>query len=320
VANEDAMAAYTQALLWNYTGDKAYATRAIAILNAWSAQLVAVDYTSGEANTSNGPLVAAWLGEVFPRAGELLRYSGSGWAAADINRFSRMLASFLPLTRNGWPWSNGNWSLSMADATLSIGVFNDDKAAYDAGVALWRSVTPTVIYDTSDGAYPRSPPGGKYPTAAKVDALWNTTTGNKSSKYVNGRLQETCRDFVHLALEVGSMVNSAETARIQGLDLYSEQKTRMANAFELHAKILNDNARGDRTLYASVCGSGMKPPMDTPTWEIGYNGLSRRLGISMPNTAALLTRIRPVGVKTSASHQMAWETLTHSGVGSAGLP
>lgn len=36
ISRDDAIAAYTQALLWYYTGEVTYANRSIAILNSWS--------------------------------------------------------------------------------------------------------------------------------------------------------------------------------------------------------------------------------------------------------------------------------------------
>lgn len=36
VSRDDAIAAYTQALLWYFTDDEAYAKRSVAILNSWS--------------------------------------------------------------------------------------------------------------------------------------------------------------------------------------------------------------------------------------------------------------------------------------------
>jgi hypothetical protein len=53
-----------------------------------------------------------------------------------------------------------------------------------------------------------------------------------------------------------------------------------------------------------------------PTWEIAFNHYHNRLGKELPRMAAVLPTIRPTGV----NHQMAWETLTHAGVGAVGLP
>jgi hypothetical protein len=52
------------------------------------------------------------------------------------------------------------------------------------------------------------------------------------------------------------------------------------------------------------------------TWEIAYNHYHDRMGNKLPMIAAVLPRVRPTG----ANHQMAWETLTHAGLGAVGLP
>ena len=49
----DSEAAYAQALLWNITGNPAYAENAIKIMNAWSSTL-----TGGHTN-NNGPVQAS---------------------------------------------------------------------------------------------------------------------------------------------------------------------------------------------------------------------------------------------------------------------
>src|SRR3954470_11344238 len=63
----DSDAAYTHALLWAIGGDEAHAKKAIEIMNAWSSTL------TGGHKLSNGPVQAAWAGEVFPRAAEIIR-------------------------------------------------------------------------------------------------------------------------------------------------------------------------------------------------------------------------------------------------------
>ena len=103
------------------------------------------------------------------------------------------------------------------------------------------------------------------------------------------------------------MVDAAETARLQGVDLYAEQGTRIMAAMEFLAQYLPPN--------------NAPPPPNLefnthPTWEIAYNHYHDRLGNSLPKMAAVLDKIRPTG----ANHHMNWETLTHAGMGSIGLP
>src|SRR5204863_4454270 len=70
----DAIAAYTQALLWYFTGDATYAQKSVEIMNAWSAML------TGHTD-HNAPLQSAWASEVWPRAAEIIRYTSDRWAA-----------------------------------------------------------------------------------------------------------------------------------------------------------------------------------------------------------------------------------------------
>jgi hypothetical protein len=103
------------------------------------------------------------------------------------------------------------------------------------------------------------------------------------------------------------MVNAAETARQQGVDLYGEQGDRIMAALEFVAQYLPPN--------------NMPAPKNLEfhlqeTWDIAYNQYHNRMGRDLPKMGAVLPRVRPTG----ANHQMAWETLTHGDIGSVGLP
>ena len=133
--------------------------------------------------------------------------------------------------------------------------------------------------------------------------------GNKglTTPYVDGLLQESVRDSQHANMGLAAMVNAAETARQQGVDLYGEQAKRIVAALEFQAQYLAPNdATPPKNLAFHV----------HPTWEIAYNHYHNRMGLELPKMAAVLKRIRPTGV----NHHMAWETLTHAEVGAVGLP
>jgi len=108
-------------------------------------------------------------------------------------------------------------------------------------------------------------------------------------------------------MALASMVNAAETARQQGIDLYGEQADRICAALEFQAQFLPPNNA---------------PPVKNvvmnrhPTWEIAYNHFHNRLGRDLPKMGAVLPTNRPTGW----NHQMAWETLTHAEVKDVGLP
>lgn len=289
----DSAAAYSQAIAWYVTGNVTYARNAIRIMNAWANTL-----TGGHTN-SNGPVQAAWSASVWPRAAEIIRYTFDGWQPEDIARFQTMLMKqYVPSLINGSD-ENGNKELAMSEALINIGVFNNDRALFDAGVKMWRGRAPAYIYLASDGTSPVLPPSGKRP-------FWGNK--GKTTPFVNGLLQESMRDAHHANMGFSSMVNAAETARQQGLDLYAEQGARMTAAMEFQAQFLPPNNRPAPEFLAFSL---------QPTWEIAYNHFHNRLGIALPNMTRVIPTNRPTGAD---NNHMVWETLTHGDVGAVGLP
>ena len=288
----DSEAAYTQALLWHITGNKAYAENAVKIMNAWANTL------TGGHKLSNAPVQAAWCGAVWPRAAEIIRSTYPGWAAADVEKFQTMLITqYMPTLIKG-SCENGNKELAMSEAIINIGVFNDDRQAFDIGLKMWRGRAPAYIYLKTDGPTPVKPMNCDM-------AIW----GNKglTTPLVDGLLQESVRDSQHANMGLSAMVNAAETARQQGVDLYGEQGRRIMAALEFQAQFLPPN--------------NTPPPPNLafhkhPTWEIAYNHYHNRLGHDLPKMKAILPTNRPTGV----NHHMVWETLTHAEVGAVGLP
>jgi hypothetical protein len=295
---QDAIAAYSQALLWALTGSQVYAQSAIKIMNAWSAVLKQhTDY--------NAPLQAAWAGSIFPRAAEIIRWTNAGWSAADVAQFETMLkTAYLPEFTSGAPRENGNWELSMIEAMISIAVFLDDTTTFQTAVSMWQKRVPAYLYLTTDGPSPVVPPGGDY-SGSQVKSFWFDP-----GMYVDGLCQETCRDLGHVQYGLAAMIHAAETARIQGVDLYSMEAKRIMAGLEFHATFLN-GAQSP----GGLCASGLSAVTPLPTWEIGYNEYANRLMMALPYTQSLITKIRPTGV----DHHMDWESLTHAEVGSVGI-
>lgn len=101
----DSIAAYGNALAWAISGSKQYAEQAIKIMDAYSAVI------EGH-NNSNAPLQSGWVGSVWARTGELIRYTDAGWSDANIERFGAMLKNvYMPLTENGTDHNVANWEL-----------------------------------------------------------------------------------------------------------------------------------------------------------------------------------------------------------------
>jgi hypothetical protein len=290
----DALAAYTHALLWNLTGEEVHAQKAVEILDAWSATL------TGHTN-SNAPLQAGWSGASFARAGELMKHTYDGWTASRVQRFEAMLRDVhLPqVLIDRRPNHNGNWELIMMDAAVGISVFLDDGDAFDAAIDIWRRRVPAYFYLESDGPLPQPPPDGTKDTPEELIAYWHGQT-----TFVDGLSQETCRNFGYVGWGIDATSHVAETARLQGLDLYGEVGERVTKALEFHAKYDLGEEPPDW-----LCG-GTKQRTLGPTLEVAFNHYHNRVGADLKRTERLLltSGIRPTG----ANYFLAWETLTHA--------
>jgi hypothetical protein len=287
---EDAIAAYTDALLWYITRDDRYAQKAIQLMDAWSATIR--DHTN-----SNAPLQTAWSASSWPKAAEIIKHAYGNWPNA--GRFATMLRNvYLPEIINGSN-SNGNWELSMTEAIQGIAVFLEDRTAYDKGIALFRVRVPAYVYLESDGALPKTKPSQNLNTREKIIAYWQG-----QDTFVTGLTQETCRDFTHTGYGISSISHVLETSRIQGIDLYPEFGERLRQA-------LGFQSRWERNLEpvpSWLCDGTVHRGLG-PITEVGYNALHTRLGIAMAKTQALTESRRPAG---SNNLFVAWETLTHA--------
>lgn len=198
--SNSANAAYSQALQWYITRDRAHSRKAIEILNAWSAMLW--DFEGNDAK-----LLAAWTGAPFCNAAEILRATDAGWQPQEIERFRRMLLTvYVPLLRDFFSEANGNWDAAIADTLLSIAIFCDDRALFD-------SATAHVLHGPGNG-------------------------GITKYLYPSGQCEESTRDQTHTQLGLGYFVLAAQTAWTQGVDLYSAADNRLALGLEYTARYL----------------------------------------------------------------------------------
>jgi hypothetical protein len=289
----DSEAVYAQALLWAASGDVRYAQKCAEILNAWSAVLKTHAM-------SNAPLQIGWTGGGFVRAAEILRYSYPQWDKAQVEQFSRMMnTAFLPLIRNFNRYGvNGNWDAVMIEVMFSIAVFDDNQALFDEAVARYKKRLPAYIYASADGPVPLLPD-----PSAKQDLV---TFWQGQSTFMDGLSQETCRDLRHVQHGFGGLIQSAEIAWHQGVDLYAERGNRLLTGLEFHAKYILG-----APVPANLCGGALTRLDPMPTWEIPYNHYHNRKKLQMPLTEKIMNTHSPEG----AVQHMMWGTLSHHGVG-----
>ena len=290
VSRDDAIAAYTQALLWYFTDDETYAKRSIAILNSWSA------LQRFSAGSDQDRLQAGWIGAVFAPAAEIMR-GYPGWTASEVGNLQAMFErAFYPQLNTASSW-NGNVDLTQIDAMMSIAVFNEDEAEFNQGLNRLRVRNPAYFYLTSDGSRPKPIAGD----GGNPQKFWSNP-----SKWIDGLNQETCRDGGHHSqFGLGSALHAAEVAWHQGVDVYTENEQRYTLAMELMAtQLLTNSMQG-------ACSNDTPSPDRYDTWEVGYNHYHNRAGLALPNTQKLIAeQIRPKAPRAVCN--LVYETLTHA--------
>lgn len=290
LSRDDAIAAYTDALLWYFTGNESYARRSIDILNSWAGLK---GFTAGSDQDS---LQAGWIGSTFAQAAEIVRLY-PGWSAEEISKLQQMFRlAFYPKLNKSSSW-NGNVDLTQIDAMMSIAVFNDDESEFKKGLERLKTRSSAYFYLRSDGICPHPIEGDR----GDWQKFWSYPL-----KWVDGLTQETCRDNGHHAqFALGSALHASEVAWHQGVDVYSENQKRYTSSMELLAYQL---------LSGSMQGVSLNdvPSQDRyDTWEVGYNHYHNRMGVDLPKTRQLiLEQIRPRGSR--AVWNLDYETLTHA--------
>ena len=113
-------------------------------------------------------------------------------------------------------------------------------------------------------------------TPERLNNYWYNPT-----RYVSGLQGETCRDVAHAAMGLGAMVNVAESARLQGFDLYGEQKQRIAAGVEANTG-WTVSSLTDSQLSGWVCRAAPNPTANQTwkvTYEVAFNEFANRLGM-----------------------------------------
>jgi hypothetical protein len=189
--------------------------------------------------------------------------------------------------------------IAMNEATIGMAVFLEDAESYNHAMKLFKARVPATIYMTSDGEYPVAARG----ESASPDAIVNYWF-DQDIFSENGQAQETCRDLEHTGYSLASISHVAETARIQGEDLYkTDIGRRLRYGLEFQARFSNGEA-----VPSWLCGGKLDLTLGSVT-EVGFNALSFRMGIDMPVTRNWTLAKRPVGTNGLF---VAFESLTHA--------
>jgi hypothetical protein len=270
----DIAAAYACGLRWRISGDKAYADKAVEVINAWASTLKKVS------GASDRYLAAGIYGYELANAGEILR-DYDGWDRADFRKFQEMmLAVFGTMNHDFLVHHNGqkvdhywcNWDACNMASLLAIGVLCDRRDLYDEAVAYFK-------HGEGNGAI-----------AQAVVKLYPDGLG---------QWQESGRDQAHSTLGIALLGAFCEMAWNQGDDLYGYDNSRFLAGAEYVAKY----NLGDDVPYTPYKNSLATQPVISPAgrggvrpcWEMIYNHYVNRRGMKAPYCQAWVTKVRPEG-------------------------
>ncbi len=266
--DQDANAAYQNAILWAVTGDKAHAVTAVEILDAWSGTLKRVSGADAVLMAGLGPFKMI-------NAAEILRYTGAGWPEAGAQRFGKTCREAIyPALKDFAEFANGNWDTAATKTMLAMAVYLDDRAMFERDLRYY-------VNGAGDGRL-------------------------TYYIYENGESQESGRDQAHTQLGLAHLGDASEIAWHQGLDLYGYANNRLLAGFEYTARYnlgrdVPFTPDLDRTgMYAHSVISPRGPLR--PVYEEIYNHFVNRAGLAAPFTAQAAATVRPEGAAQGADH------------------
>ena len=270
-AQNDAKAAYQNALMWAITGDRSHANKSIEIINAWMGALKRV-------TGIDGVLASGLQGFKFVNAAEILRYTDSGWAEDDAKRCEQwFMDAWHPTIEHYAYFANGNWETAALQTKMAIAVYCNDRRLFEE----------TVRYAVAGAGNGSIPHMIVYPT---------------------GQCQETTRSQGYAQLGLGLLCGAAEVAWNQGVDLYGWGDNRILKGLEYTAKYgLGEDVPYqhylDRTGKYGL--GGRNNPYDKistagrgsfyPIFERTWNHYANRRGLPAPYTARVVEMRRPEG-------------------------
>ena len=124
----DAAAAYSHAIQWYVTSERAHADKAIEILDAYATRLKSI-------GGHDAKLLAGMVGINFANAAEIIRHTSAGWSDAEQQVFALLLGNVLyPIIKDFYPTANGNWDAAMIQTMLAMGVYLDDREMFQRGL------------------------------------------------------------------------------------------------------------------------------------------------------------------------------------------
>ena len=273
----DGMAAYTHALVWWFTREEAHAFKAAEILNAWSTTLESI-------GNHDAKLLIGMGGINYCNAAELLKYTWGKWPEEDQDAFRTMLRRvWYPVIEDFYPTANGNWDASMIQTMMAMGIHLDDQSMFQKAVDYF-------LEGEGNGA---------------VNHYFNPL----------GQCQESGRDQAHTQMGLEYLVNAAEIAWKQGIDLYGAYDNRLAKGFEYTARY-NLGEEVPFEYYESYRGRYKHDRISNKSrgrlrgmYEKAYNHYHNRMSMEMPWCDKAIKKTRP---ECGSGSSLPWSTLMYA--------
>ncbi len=263
--DSDASAAYQCAIMWNITGNIAYARKSEEIIDAWSATLKSVNGRDTVLMAGLGPFKMV-------NAAEIIRYTDAGWSHPEIEQAENNFRNVIyPVIKDFAPFANGNWDTAAMKTMMAIAVFCNDRDMFERALR---------YYVDGDG------------------------DGRLTHYIINetGQCQESGRDQQHTQLGLAHLGDCCEIAWHQGLDLYGYDDNLLLKGFEYTAKYnLGEDVPFAETLdrtgkYHHTIISPNGRGRFRAVWEEIYNAYANRLKVPAPFVKQVVEKIRPEGV------------------------
>jgi hypothetical protein len=282
IYDSDANAAHQNSIMWCVTGDKAYADKAIEIINAWSCTLKSI--------TGRDAVLMAGLGPFkMVNAAEILRYTNAGWSEADITKTEQHFKEVIyPVIKDFAPFANGNWDAAAIKTMMAIGVFCNDRDIFERALRYY------------------------------VNGYGNGCLTN----YVineDGQIQESGRDQGHTQLGIALLAECSEIAWHQGLNLYAYHDNRLLKGFEYVAKFNLGNDDVPFTPWLDRTGKYLHKVISQKDrgnlraiYEQILNHYTNRMGIDVPFVKQAAEKNRPEGPGRPGADHPGYGTLYYT--------
>ncbi|WIA13695.1 hypothetical protein OEZ85_007252 [Tetradesmus obliquus] len=312
----DSTMAIKQATAFHATGDSRHAVNAFAIIKAWAATNKSWDLIG-----QNGPLEAAWGIAAMAKALELLRGRQQfeavrgqflAWnSSVMLRQMDHYMNDTLDKVAKGQGLNLfGNWHSSIVDAYMSLAILGDDRARYNKAVDLFHRTVKDYVWKWGrDPAFSKGRRPGEitetlrdmYHSQFGIGGLLNVAEMAWqqdddlycSNQYALVTAMELHARFVRSALLKDPSLLPPEYAMLDFKQPPFNAAPSNTWAFDIKDQVWRCTKDGT----SSVLNDPRKFLRDIgflpAAWEVGYNHFAGRLGLAMPETAAVLQAYWP---------------------------